>query len=135
MATICCSAAESRFTAAVASRRTPRDSSFLCAGEQVELLRDHGYARRLRVARRGERGRLATHLHGSFIRIVEAVHDLHECALSGAVLPDEGVYFAGTQVESDVFYRDHAPKTLGDPVEPEDGARLRRPCYPTATVG
>ena len=44
------------------------DEQVLChreLGEQVELLRDHGYARRLRVARRGERNGLAAHLEHS----------------------------------------------------------------------
>src|SRR5215217_7503233 len=144
MATICCSAAESRFTADVASRPTPRSSSLLRASPRmVSQSRPPQPVRgRLRPtnrfsatlsstcspssAWRGERGGLPTYLERPLIGTVETVHDLHERALAGAVLPDQSVYLTRLQVEGNIFYRDHASEPLGNAFEPEDGRHLGR---------
>ena len=69
---------------------------------------------------------LTTYLERPLIGTVETVHDLHERALAGAVLPDQSVYLTRPQVEGDIFYRDYATEPLGNAVEPEDRKRLGR---------
>src|SRR3712207_1617282 len=93
-------------------------------GEQVQLLRDHGDPGGLGVARRGELDGLSTHLQRSLVWRVEAVNDLHERALAGPVLADEGVDLAGPQVEIHALDRGHAAEAFGYVLEAKDGTCL-----------
>ena len=45
---------------------------------------------------------------------IDARQHLHERRLAGAVLADDGVYFAGAHIQVDVLQRLHAGKRLGD---------------------
>ncbi len=63
------------------------------------------------------------------IRVVEAVEDVHERRLSGAVLAEERVDLATTEVEVDVVVREHPGELLRDPAELENrgfGRHVRR---------
>ena len=51
----------------------------------------------------------------------EAVQDLGQCALAGAVLAEQGVDLARAEIEVDVIVREDAGKPLRDPPELEDG--------------
>src|SRR3712207_4658450 len=89
-------------------------------GEEVELLRDHGDPGFLRIPRRGELDHLATDLQRSLIWCIETVDYLHERALAGAVLADQGVHLTRAQVEIYALYGRHAAEAFGDAPEPED---------------
>src|SRR4029077_14911673 len=56
----------------------------------------------------------------SLVRLVEAVENVHEGGLPGAVLTEERVHLALAHVESDVVVGDDAGKSLRDPTHLED---------------
>ncbi len=62
------------------------------------------------------------------IRLVQPVEDVHEGALPGAVLAEEGVHLARGKPEVDVVVGDDAGEALGDPAELDGRHRVgRRP--------
>jgi hypothetical protein len=66
-------------------------------GQQVELLMDHGDARRERLARGAEAQRAAFEPQLAAIGRAHARDDLHQRRLAGAVLADERVHRAVPQ--------------------------------------
>ena len=57
----------------------------------------------------------------ALVRVVEAVQDVHQRGLAGAVLAEQRVHLAAAEIEVDVVVREDAREALGDPLELEDG--------------
>ena len=70
--------------------------------------------------RRAELGRLAVDQDLALVGPVEAVEDVHQRRLAGAVLAEERVHLALAQVEVDAVVRDDAGEPLRDPAELEN---------------
>ena len=83
-------------------------------GDQREVLVDHAEAGGDRVARRAERHGLAVDADLARVGLVEPGQDVHERALAGAVLAEQGVDLARPQVEVDVVVGDDAGEALDD---------------------
>ena len=69
--------------------------------EQREMLEHHADAERARLRRAGELDRLALPAHLAGARLDQAVDDLHQRRLAGAVLAEQRVDLAGIEVEID----------------------------------
>ncbi len=72
------------------------------------------------VVHTGELHLLAAHADRSGIGLVEPEDDVHERALSGAVLAEEAVDLALIEREVDVLVGDHARERLGHTAHFED---------------
>ena len=81
---------------------------------QHEVLVDHADPVVNRGGRRGNLDRCPLDPDLAFVGPVQAVEDLHQRALAGAVLPQQRVDLAGLNSEVDVLVRDDARETLGD---------------------
>ena len=81
--------------------------------EEHEVLVNHPDAPRNRVARAPDGDFRAVHGNGARVRTVQAVEDLHEGGLAGAVFPHQRVDLSRPQVEADVVVGAHAGKVLG----------------------
>src|SRR5262249_24586258 len=73
-----------------------------------------------RILGRRERDGLPVEQDLALVWPVQAVEDVHQRRLAGAVLAQQGVHLAALQVEIDVVVRDDAGKALRDPPELED---------------
>ena len=92
-----------------------------------EVLMDHPQPGRDRVARRAEGHRLAVHEDLAAVRPIQPGQHVHQGALAGAVLAQEGVDLAGAQVEIDVVVREHARKLFDDAAGLDGQRRRLRP--------
>ena len=88
--------------------------------DQHEVLVDHADPQVDRVARRAHLDRLAVDQDLALVRPVEAVEDVHQRRLPGAVLAEQGVNLAAAQVEVDLVVRDHAREALRDALQLEE---------------
>jgi hypothetical protein len=100
-------------------------------GEQPRLLLDDGDAASPRVGRPADRHGLTVDDDRAAIGFVDAGQDLDERALAGPVLADEGVRFAGEQVERDILDGERRAEPLRDALERDAGRRRRR--HPTGS--
>ena len=73
--------------------------------EEHEVLVHHADAPADGVPGTADGDRVSLDRDGSRVRPVQAVEDLHQGGLAGAVLPDQGVDLPGAQVEGDVVVR------------------------------
>ena len=74
-------------------------------GEEPRFLVDDRDAQFARVGRTVDDHGLAVHRDRAFVRLMDAGQELHERALPGAVLADQRMHLARTQVERDVDER------------------------------
>ena len=86
--------------------------------KQVQLLRDHGDARDLRITRGGEAQGLAGYLDRAFVDRVDAVQQLHERGLASAVLAQNRVDLTGHHGQIDAAAGPDATELLADPPHP-----------------
>jgi hypothetical protein len=93
--------------------------------DEHEVLVDHPDPRLDGVARRAERDRLAVEQDLPGVRLVEAVEDVHQRRLAGAVLAQQRVDLALLNVERDVVVGNDAREHLADPSHLEN----RRVCH------
>ena len=78
--------------------------------------------RSIASARRADLDRFPVDQDLALVRAVEAVEDVHQRGLAGAVLAEERVHLASPQVEVDVVVRDDAWETLRDALQLEERA-------------
>jgi hypothetical protein len=83
-------------------------------GDQHEVLVHHADARAHRVAGAGERDSLAVDQDLALVGVVEPVEHVHQGALAGAVLPEQGVDLARLDDEVDGVVGDQVAEALGD---------------------
>ena len=88
--------------------------------DQHEVLVHHADPEVDRVAGRAHLDRLAVDQDLALVRPVEAVEDVHQRRLPGAVLAEQRVHLAAAQVEVDVVVRDHAGEALRDALQLEE---------------
>ena len=93
---------------------------------EIELLRDHHDARRMRLARLGEPHGLAGERIVPWSGVITPDSDAHQRALAGAVLAEQDVDLAGQEVEIDAAQRVHAAEPLLDPGNDLEEARAAR---------
>src|SRR5439155_13117714 len=98
-------------------------------GHLHELLEDHADAMASRVVRRGDRDRGAVEADLAGVGAREAVQDLHQRALAGAVLADHGVHFTRMEVEVDAVVGDDAGEGFRDAAQGEQRRCVHRPGY------
>jgi hypothetical protein len=67
---------------------------------------------------------VAADLDGAFVGLVEAVQDVDQRGLPGAVLAEQSVDLASSNLQVDASIGDHAREPLGDPDHPKE--RLHR---------
>src|ERR1019366_5722675 len=79
-----------------------------------ELLVDHGEAAGARVGRAARRPGGAVEGHGAAVGRLYAGEDLHQRALAGAVLPEDGVHLARSRLELDPAQRDGRAERLAE---------------------
>ena len=84
-------------------------------GIEHEVLVDHADAGRDGVARAAEVTGVVVDQDLALVRLVEAVEDVHEGRLAGAVLAEQGEDLAGLHDEIDALVGDDAGEALGDP--------------------
>ena len=84
-----------------------------------EVLVDHADAGRDRITGPVELDRLAVDQDLALVRRVEAVQDVHEGGLAGAVLAEQAEDLAGLHDEVDPLVGDDAGEALGDPPQLE----------------
>ena len=89
--------------------------------DEHEMLVHHSDPGCDRAVRRGEVGRCAVEQDLPVVRPVEAVEDVHERRLAGAVLAEERVHLAPAQVEIDPVVRENTGEALRDAAQLEDG--------------
>ena len=89
-------------------------------GHQIQLLMDGADTELLRRVGIGERDRFAVEEDLARVRLVNPGEDLDQGRLPSAVLADEHVDFARSQVERDVIEGDHAGKSLRYPAQLEN---------------
>ena len=92
---------------------------------QVELLVDRGDAELHRGLRRGQRDGLALPEDLALVGLVAGGEHLDQGRLAGAVLPQQAVDLAGTDVEVDAAEREHAGEALHDAAHLEERGRGR----------
>src|SRR5262245_5668090 len=105
------------------ARRFDAEHDVLCDGhhrDQHEVLVDHSDPDVDRVARRAHGDRLALDEDLALVGLVEAVEDVHQGRLAGAVLAEERVHLAAAQVEVDAVVRDDAREALRDALQLEN---------------
>jgi len=83
-------------------------------GEKQQFLVHGGDARGVRVARRGETPGRAIDEDLAGVGLVQAGHDLYEGGLAGAVLAEQGMNFAGADIEGDIGQRPDSGECLRD---------------------
>ncbi len=88
-------------------------------GDQHEVLVDHPDAAGDRVGRARDADHLAVDEHFPLVGLDQPVEDVHERALAGAVLAEEGMDLAGPDIEVDVVVGEHARELLRDPAHAE----------------
>ena len=93
--------------------------------DQHEMLVDHSDPVLDRVARRREGDPLSLDQDLALVGVVQAVEDVHQRRLSGAVLAEQRVHLSLAQVEVDVVVCKYPGKALRDSPELEQ-RRLRR---------
>ena len=86
---------------------------------QHEVLVDHADAGRDRVAGSGEVLDLAVEHDLALVGLVEAVEDVHQRRLAGAVLAEQAVDLAGLDRQGDVVVGDDVAEALGDVAQSE----------------
>ncbi len=86
-----------------------------------EVLEHHADAQPDRVGGRAHRGRRPVDLDRPRVGSLDAVQDLHQGGLAGAVLTDDGVHRAGADVDVDVVVGDHAGEPLADATQADRG--------------
>ena len=104
-------------------RRFCREHDVLGNGHhrnQHEVLVDHADPVIDRILRRMQTDRLPLDQNLALVGVVEAVEDVHESRFPGAVLPEEGVHLAATEIEVDAVVCDDPGKSLRDPAELEN---------------
>ena len=99
---------------------------------QAALLEDHGHAGLLGGPGIVKMHLPAGHANGAFVGSEHARQDVHQGALAGAVLAEQGVDFAVAHVEIDPAEGPHAGEGLGD--APRLQQRIRRHRSRTAPV-
>jgi hypothetical protein len=96
--------------------------------DQREVLMDHAQTGCDRIPRRAERNRQAIDPDLALVRSVEPGEDVHERALAGTVLAQEGMNLARPKVEVDVVVGEDAGERLDDADRFHSGCRnLRGP--------
>ena len=98
---------------------------------QSEVLRDHPDAGPDRVARRADRLQLAVDPDLTGIRVRQPVGDAHDGRLARAVLAEQRVDLAATDIEVDAVVGDEVSEPLCDPAQLESG---RVSCHAQATA-
>ena len=94
-------------------------------GDEHEVLVHHADPVPDRVLRGVERHGLAADKDLALVVPVEAVEDVHQRRLAGAVLPQQRVHLPAAEVEVDVVVGDDAREALRDPAELEDPVLVR----------
>ena len=89
--------------------------------DEHEVLVHHPDPEFERVARAFDRDRLPVDLDRAGVRLNEAVDDVHQGRLAGAVLPEQPVDLSARDVERDVVVRCQLAEALRDAAEAEDG--------------
>ena len=89
-------------------------SATVKTGDEHEVLVHHADAGSHRVARAGEVLDLVVQEDLALVGGVQAVQDVHQRGLAGAVLPEQAVDLARLDDEVDVVVRDERPEALGD---------------------
>ena len=89
--------------------------------DEHEVLVDHPDPVLDGVLRRVHRDRLALDEDLALVRPVQAVDDVHERRLAGAVLAEERVHLPPAEVEVDRVVRDDPGKALRDAAQLENG--------------
>ena len=97
---------------------------------QREVLRDHADAGPDRIARRADGLHLPVDQHLAGIRIRQPVGDPHDGRLARAVLAEQRVDLAATDIEVDAVVGDEVPEPLRDPAQLQRG---RVSCHAEAT--
>ena len=90
--------------------------------DQAEVLMHHRDALRERVARAGGAVRAAGERHAAGVGRVDAEDDVAQRRLAGAVLAEQAVDLAGTDVERDAVERGQRAEALADAVERDSSA-------------
>ncbi len=80
-------------------------------GDEAQVLEHHADSVAAGVDRRVDLRELAVDADLSFVGMVDPVEHLHQGALAGAVLAEQGVHFAGPQIQIDVVVRDERCRT------------------------
>ena len=93
--------------------------------DQHEVLVHHPDPALDRVLGGRERRLLPVQQDLAGVRVVQAVEDVHQRRLAGAVLAEQRVDLAAPELKVDVVVREDARELLGDPAELEDGGQ---PC-------
>ncbi len=73
------------------------------------------------IQRRPESHLLPVNVDPAFVGLEQPEQDLHQGGLAGAVLPQDGVDLARTNLEVDVIIGDDPGESLGDPPRLQDG--------------
>ena len=92
-------------------------------GDEREMLVDHPDAGGDGVPRREERDGLPVDPDLTLVRPVEPGEDVHQRALPGTVLAEQGVDLPGQQLEGDVVVCHDARECLDDPAGVDGGSR------------
>jgi hypothetical protein len=87
--------------------------------DQHEVLVDHPDAGRDGGTRIVERHDPAVDDDLALVGLVEAIEDVHQGRLAGAVLAEQGVDLARLDDQADVLVRDDSRESLGDPAQLE----------------
>ena len=93
--------------------------------DEAELLEDHRHAVAPRGLRRAELDGLAVELDRPAVERVDALEDLHERRLPGAVAAEQGVHLARPQLEVDVVEDRDARERLADAGHAQERRRHR----------
>lgn len=94
---------------------------------RLEVLEDHADAGGDGVGRGVQVDDPTVDADGPLVRALDAVEDLHQRRLAGAVLTDDRVDRATRDREPDVLVGDDSGEPLGDPFELNGGMGVRRP--------
>ncbi len=89
--------------------------------DEHEVLVDHPDPVLDRILRGVHRDRLALDEDLALVGLVDAVDDVHERRLAGAVLTEERVHLAAAKIEVDSIVRDDPRKALRDAAQFQDG--------------
>ena len=78
------------------------------------MLVDHANTQVDGIGRRSNCDRLSIQKDFPFIRVIQAIENLHQCAFAGTILAQQGVDFAGFHIEIHPVIGKHTGKALGD---------------------
>jgi hypothetical protein len=95
------------------------------------MLVDHADARRHRIARAPEGGRLVVDQDLAVIGLVQPIEDVHQRALAGTVLAEQGVYLTGLDHQIDRIVGNEPAEALGDASQFELQRDLQNRCERT----